>query len=65
MDHKRLMTMSGAARVYDIPKQTLHSAIGRGELTPHKLGCGTEVYDSKDVERWIGKGPERARAPLH
>jgi len=35
-----------------IPRQTLDSAVKRGAIASHPLGCGTTVVDITDVQRW-------------
>jgi hypothetical protein len=40
------------ARKIKIPRQTLDSAVKRGAIASHLLGCGTTVVDITDVQRW-------------
>ena len=40
------------ARKIKIPRQTLDSAVKRGAIASHSLGCGTTVVDLADVQRW-------------
>ena len=40
------------ARKIKIPRQTLDSAVKRGAIASHSLGCGTTVVDITDVQRW-------------
>ena len=40
------------ARKIKIPRQTLDSAVKRGAIASHSLGCGTTVVDLIDVQRW-------------
>jgi hypothetical protein len=40
------------ARKIKIPRQTLDSAVKRGAIASHLLGCGTTVVDLADVQRW-------------
>ena len=40
------------ARKIKIPRQTLDSAVKRGAIASHFLGCGTTVVDIADVQRW-------------
>lgn len=51
------------ARKIKIPRQTLDSAVKRGAIASHSLGCGTTVVDITDVQRWaVGwrkKGPAK------
>jgi hypothetical protein len=46
-----------------IPRQTLDSAVKRGAIASHPLGCGTTVVDLADVQRWAvtwrKKGPRK------
>ena len=51
------------ARKIKIPRQTLDSAVKRGAIASHSLGCGTTVVDIADVQRWAvtwrKKGPAK------
>jgi hypothetical protein len=51
------------ARKIKIPRQTLDSAVKRGAIASHSLGCGTTVVDVADVQRWAvswrKKGPPK------
>ena len=51
------------ARKIKIPRQTLDSAVKRGAIASHSLGCGTTVVDLADVQRWAvtwrKKGPPK------
>ena len=40
------------ARRIKIPRQTLDSAVKRGAIASHSLGCGTTVVELADVQRW-------------
>jgi hypothetical protein len=40
------------ARKIKIPRQTLDSAVKRGAIASHLLGCGMTVVDITDVQRW-------------
>jgi hypothetical protein len=51
------------ARKIKIPRQTIDSAVKRGAIASHSLGCGTTVVDLADVQRWAvtwrKKGPPK------
>ncbi len=50
------LSLSGAARVYNLARNTLRAAISRGELRGYQLGAGpTSAIRVRphDVERWI------------
>ncbi len=51
------------ARKIKIPRQTIDSAVKRGAIASHSLGCGTAVVDLADVQRWAvtwrKKGPAK------
>lgn len=52
---QRVAVPSVAARLADIPRTTLLSAIARGEIRTQKLAGGTIVVVVRDVKTWKTK----------
>lgn len=55
------------AREFDIPRQTIQSAVKRGELPHAELGCGLPVVRKSDVQAWMEEhaGREAGRPFSH
>lgn len=40
---------------FNIPRQTIQSAVARGELPSRKTGCGLPLVALTDMEEWVDK----------
>lgn len=47
-----LYRLPAAAERSGVPRQTLLSAIQRGELVPHLTGCGMQLLTLEQIKRW-------------
>ena len=43
---------SALAKATGIPRQTIHSATQRGEISTYYTACGVQLVDVRDVRRW-------------
>jgi len=43
---------SALAKAVSIPRQTIRSAMQRGEISTYYTACGVQLVDVRDVRRW-------------
>ena len=46
---------SALAKAVSIPRQTIRSAMQRGEIGTYYTACGVQLVDVRDVRRWAAR----------
>lgn len=62
MDAKKLHRIAAAAAAVGLAKQTLDSAVRRGDVPSYPTACGLPLVRLADVKRWAKNRPNRRSA---
>jgi hypothetical protein len=65
MDVSQLSRVAVVAKLLDIKRSTIKSAIERGEIAAHESACGLPMVRLSDVEAWASVTRKRGPKPLN